>query len=147
MLKLAGAASVPLVAGCNGAEQDSDGETVTGSDPGESVRAPASPPSSQQAKLAADDGDSNDGFGGNVALTADGETAVIAASGEEEPHGPGGGAVYTYERSDGNWSQQTKFTPEDGAEGDYLGSSLALSDDGETALVGAFLADSGTGAA
>jgi hypothetical protein len=145
LLKLAGAASVPLVAGCTGAEQNNADETPAGSDSGE--EAPASPPDSQQAKLAADDGNDYDSFGGSVALTADGETALIGASGEEEPNGPGGGAVYTFRRTDGDWSQQTKFTPEDVTEGDYFGNSVALSDDGETALVGAFLADSGSGAA
>jgi len=147
MLKLAGASGITLLAGCNETGQDDADETATSSGPEESATETVSPPDTQQAKLAADDGDSNDGFGGSVALTADGGTAIVTASGEEEPDGPGGGAVYTFTRSDGDWSQQSKFTPEDGAEGDYFGSSVALSDGGETALVGAFLADSGTGAA
>ncbi|WP_435552620.1 PKD domain-containing protein [Natrinema sp. CGMCC1.2065] len=140
ILQLAGAVSIPVVAGCNGGEQSNeDGPTGQAE--------PASPPESQQAKLAADDGDSRDGFGGAVALAADGQTALIGASGEEEPNGQRGGAAYVFTRSDGDWSQQAKLAAEDGAEGDLFGISTALSDDGSTALIGADLVGHGVGAA
>jgi len=89
---------------------------------------------SQQAKLVADDGDSNDHFGDSVALTEDGTTALIGASGDDTANGTGAGSAYVF-TSDGGWSRQAKLAV--GNEGDRFGDSVALSDDGGTALIGA----------
>ncbi|PSQ62958.1 MAG: PKD domain-containing protein [Halobacteriales archaeon SW_8_66_22] len=90
---------------------------------------------SQQAKLTATDRDEDDAFGSDVAL--DGTTALIGDSFDADPNGPLAGSAYVFEKSDGNWSQQTKLSADDGDPNDEFGYSVALS--GDTALVGAFL--------
>ncbi|MBX0286910.1 FG-GAP repeat protein [Halomicroarcula sp. F28] len=92
---------------------------------------------SQQAKLAADDGDIRDGFGGSVTLSSDGSTALIGAETDEDPNGSLAGSVYVFDGSGGSWSQQAKLAAEDGDRGDIFGWSVALSSDGSTALIGA----------
>ena len=151
-LKLAGGAGIISLAGCSSSgENDGDGSDSTPSDnSNESAETVVSPPASQQAKLAADDGNRRDGFGGSVALSADGETALVGAPREEEPNGQGAGAAYVFVRSEDTWTQQAKLTAADGSEDDLFGISVALSDNGETALLGADLEDTtarGTGAA
>jgi hypothetical protein len=50
-------------------------------------------------------------------------------------------------RSDGAWSQQGQLADlVDGARGDIFGAEVALSDDGGTALIGAYMADVGSNA-
>ncbi|PSQ15097.1 hypothetical protein BRD00_15160 [Halobacteriales archaeon QS_8_69_26] len=87
----------------------------------------------QQAKLAADDGDSLDGFGQSVAL--DGDTALVGAYLHDGPDGQDAGAAYAFERTDGEWTQTAKLTADDGSGEDLFGISVAL--EGDTALVGA----------
>jgi hypothetical protein len=92
---------------------------------------------SQQAKLTAEDGDSYDAFGGSVAVSNDGTTALIGAYNDEDPNGVGAGAVYIFDNSSGGWNQQAKLTPDDGDSDDYFGNGVALSSDGTTAVIGA----------
>ena len=92
---------------------------------------------SQQAKLTADDGDSEDEFANSVALSGDGSTAVVGAHRDEDPNGDKAGSAYVFDASGGSWSQQAKLTAEDGDRKDWFGFSVAVSDDGTTALVGA----------
>jgi hypothetical protein len=91
---------------------------------------------SQQAKLAADDGDSFDYFGDSVAVSGDGTTAIVGAESDEDPNGPSAGAAYVFEQSSGSWSQQAKLAADDGDDGDNFG-SVTLSKDGTTAIIGA----------
>ncbi|MEA1053375.1 FG-GAP repeat protein, partial [Lamprobacter modestohalophilus] len=88
----------------------------------------------QQSKLLpADPGPRwGDSFGTAVAL--DGDTALIGARGDDD-NGTDSGSAYVFVRSGGTWTEQTKLTASDGAEGAELGSSVALS--GDTALIGA----------
>lgn len=91
---------------------------------------------SQQAKLAATDGDSSDAFGTSVAL--DGDTAIVGAPGDEDPHSPTQfrtGAAYVFTRSGTDWTQRAKLTASDGDGSDRFGQSVAI--DGDTAIVGA----------
>ncbi len=92
----------------------------------------------QQARLMANDFIAGQEFGIAVALS--GETALIGAHFDENPH-PGQGAAYVFNRSGTNWTQQAKLTAEDGALGDHFGNSVALS--GDTALIGAHSDDVG----
>jgi hypothetical protein len=71
--------------------------------------------------------------GYSVALSADGNTAVVGGSGDNG----GAGAAWVFNRINGNWNQQgTKLTGT-GATGNAVqGVSVALSADGNTALVG-----------
>jgi hypothetical protein len=94
---------------------------------------------SQQQKLVAADGASPDYFGLSVAL--DGNTALIGASRANVGGNTGQGAAYVFTRSGANWSQQQKLTATDGSADDEFGRSVAL--DGNTALVGAYLANIG----
>lgn len=87
----------------------------------------------QSAKLSANDGESEDVFGWTLAL--DGETAIIGAPGDEDPHGDAAGSAYVYERSGNIWEQVAKLTADDGDSKDQFGWSVALTD--TTALVGA----------
>ncbi len=87
------------------------------------------------------DGDS---FGKAVALSADGNTALIGAPGRAVNGRPRAGAAYIYRFSSGNWSRPVQLSlgskatgGQQGRSGDVFGSSVALSDDGNTALVGA----------
>jgi len=86
----------------------------------------------QQAKLTAIDGAANDTFGGNVALF--GDTAVIGAM-RDDDKGENSGSVYMFTRSEGDWSQFSKFTATDTVEGDAFGQSIALAAD--TMVIGA----------
>ena len=93
---------------------------------------------SQQQKLQAGDGAIDDNFGNSVSVS--GDTAVIGALGADS----WAGAVYAFTRSGGIWSQQQKLTAKEGTatDADMFGRSVALSLDGNIALVGSgFYAD------
>ncbi|MBL9037663.1 MAG: hypothetical protein JNG84_04010 [Archangium sp.] len=70
-------------------------------------------------------------FGGALALSADGDTALISGAGDMNPRG----SAWIFTRTDGVWSQQGKLFNDDGTS-TYFGSSVALSADGTTALIG-----------
>jgi hypothetical protein len=85
------------------------------------------------------------GFGRSVALSADGDTALIGAPRANEAQG----AAWVFIRSGSTWSQfGAKLTGSDEAAGrGSFGRSVALSGDGATALVGAPRDSGGRGAA
>jgi len=86
-------------------------------------------------------GGSNQGF--SVALSADGNTAIVGGQADSNLVG----AAWIYTRSAGVWTQQgSKLVGNGGAGQQYQGISVALSADGNTAIVGGYL-DSATGAA
>ncbi len=70
------------------------------------------------------------GFGWAVALSGDGNTALIGNYEEHET----AGEAWVYTRSGSAWSEQSAFV---GAPGSFFGEAVALSADGDTALVGA----------
>ena len=77
----------------------------------------------------------SDGFGSSVALSADGRTAIISAPANDDvAYNAGEARIYTWDSTDG-WQQQLKING--AAAWDELGSSVALSDDGRTAIIGA----------
>jgi len=71
-------------------------------------------------------------FGYSVGLNGNGDTLGVGAYGEDG----GRGAVYIFTRNNGTWSQQMRLTASKAEPGDYLGCSLAISDDGNTILSG-----------
>jgi hypothetical protein len=80
------------------------------------------------------DGTANDFFGLSVALSDDGHTALI---GVPVKNGNKGAAyVFTYDHN--AWTQQQELVALDGATYDSFGVSVALSNDGHVALIGAF---------
>lgn len=103
----------------------------------------------QAAKLVPTDGDSEDWFGWDVALSADGTRALVSAYSDEDPAGRRAGAAYAFERVDDTWEQTDKFVGSDTDNRDRFGSSVALAERGTTALVGAWrlAGDSEVGAA
>ncbi len=100
--------------------------------------------SQQGGKLTGSGATGNAQFGGSVALSADGKTALVG--GFLDAGGKGAGWVFT--RSGAAWNQQgAKLTGNDESGNGLFGASVALSSDGSTALIGAFDDDSGKGAA
>ena len=79
-------------------------------------------------------GEVGDGlFGIDVALSADGNTALVGGSSDDG----GAGAAWAFTRSGQTWTQQGPKLTGSGAVGDAVfGFSVALSSDGNTALVG-----------
>jgi IPT/TIG domain-containing protein/fibronectin type III domain protein/FG-GAP repeat protein len=99
----------------------------------------------QGPKLTAEDEQGEGGFGSSAALSADGNTALIGGEGDDS----GQGAAWIFTRSGGVWAQQgAKLTGgvEESGPG-HLGTSVALSGDGSTALVGGPADGLGRGAA
>jgi IPT/TIG domain len=83
-------------------------------------------------------------FGYSVALSADGNTALIGAANDDG----GNGAAWVFTRAGGVWTQQgQKLTGGIESGPGELGAAVALSADGDTALLGAPREYSGTGAA
>jgi IPT/TIG domain-containing protein/FG-GAP repeat protein len=83
-------------------------------------------------------------FGYSVALSAEGDTALVGARGDHE--GTGAAWVYTRSPSD-QWTQGPKLTPGGEPGKSAFGYSLALSADGDTALIGSPKLGEGTGRA
>ncbi|WP_108812117.1 FG-GAP repeat protein [Sphingorhabdus sp. Alg231-15] len=88
----------------------------------------------EQQKLLADDGASEDFLGFSVAIS--GDTAMVGAfRADNEDVGVDAGAAYIFSRNETTWQQQAKLTASDGAANDTLGGNVAIS--GETAVAGA----------
>ena len=86
--------------------------------------------------------------GQTVAISGDGNTIAIGApheassatgvNGNQNDNGAyNGGAVYVYTRNGGTWQQQAYVKASNAGSGDYFGSSVALSADGNTMAVAA----------
>ena len=81
--------------------------------------------------------------GAPVAISADGNTALIGGSGDNN----NAGAAWIFVRSGNVWSQLgSKITPIDGVSRPQFGNAVALSADGNTALIGGRHDSGGTGA-
>ena len=99
----------------------------------------------RQGILTASDGAAGDLLGSSAAMSNDGQTIALGAPGD----GSGQGSAYIYTRPSTTWSNiasTIKLTASDGAAGDGFGSSIAMSGDGNTIVVGAHSNDA-TGAA
>ena len=92
----------------------------------------------QQAKIQASDKQGNDHFGDSVSISSDGNTAIVGAGNESYT-----GAAYIFTRSGTSWTQQAKIMASDKQQNDYFGRSVSISDDGNTAIVGASGEDTG----
>jgi hypothetical protein len=97
--------------------------------------------------------DSNDAFGTGVAMSADGSTLAVSATGEaSSATGIGGsqasngaaqaGAVYVFVDTPAGWVQQAYIKGSNTESGDIFGSAVALSGDGAMLAVGARREDS-----
>lgn len=113
---------------------------------------------SQQAYIRASNFESDDGFGINLALSADGSTLAVSAEEDSDAAGINGdqnnddltdaGAVYLFVNNAGDWSQQAYIKASNAGSGDSFGGTyngralLSLSGDGNTLAVGAPYEDS-----
>lgn len=103
---------------------------------------------SQQAYLKASNTEAEDNFGEHVGLSGDGNTIVVSAPREDSIavgiNGNGAsntaadsGAAYVFVRSGTTWSQQAYVKAATIGSSDRFGSSVAISDDGNTLAIGA----------
>ncbi|MGP0101623.1 MAG: hypothetical protein ACLPUT_08390 [Solirubrobacteraceae bacterium] len=97
----------------------------------------------QQGEKLTGGGEQGEGFfGKNVALSADGDTALIGAYNDNEHRG----AAWVFTRSGSTWTQQGEKLTGSGNLG-FFGWGVALSGDGNTALIGEWGIGGGIGAA
>ena len=96
----------------------------------------------QQQKLTASDRSTQDYFAASVSISADGSTALIGASSESTTVSFNG-AAYVFINTGGTWTEQAKLLASDRASTDNFGWSVALSADGNKALIGAKDEDTG----
>ena len=92
----------------------------------------------QQAKIQSSDIEASDQFGYSVAI--DGDTVIVGAL-RESTGASQAGAAYVFTRSGSTWTQQAKIQASDAEATDQFGYSVAI--DGDTAIVGAKLEDTG----
>ncbi|HMO33425.1 MAG TPA: T9SS type A sorting domain-containing protein [Lacibacter sp.] len=99
----------------------------------------------QEAKLTGNDVNGPALMGISVALSADGNTAIVGGSHDNASLG----AAWVFERDNGAWSQQGPKLVGTGSIGPavYQGAAVALSADGSTALVGGWEDNDRVGAA
>ena len=118
-----------------GAFGDDDNGDLSGSAYLFDISDPENP--TQTAKLLPDDGAERDQFGISVAIG--GTTAIVAAL-RDDDNGIDSGSAYLFDTTTGQ--QIAKLLPQDGAEGDEFGFSVAISPEGNgTAIVGAWWDD------
>jgi hypothetical protein len=102
----------------------------------------------QQAFLKASNPGKEDWFGVRIAISGDGNTVAVGAPNEDsaatgingkqdDESAQEAGAVYFYTRTGATWGQQAYVKSSNTGDGDEFGSSIALSRDGRTMLVGA----------
>jgi PGF-pre-PGF domain-containing protein len=102
---------------------------------------------SQTGVLSATDAAKNAYFGTSLAVSGDGNTAVIGAPGAAVSAKASAGQAYIFKNSAGTWSQSAVLDATDAAAGDKFGSTAAISEDGNTVLLGAVGYASGSGKA
>ncbi|RYZ50786.1 MAG: hypothetical protein EOP49_13245, partial [Sphingobacteriales bacterium] len=88
---------------------------------------------SQQAKLTASDGLTEDYFGVSVAIS--GNYAIIGANGDDVGANVDQGSAYIFMRNGSSWAQQAKVVGSSAGGADAFGTSVAM--DGDYAIVGA----------
>ena len=97
-----------------------------------------------ETKLSASDAQSIDEFGKNIFINGTGEYLISGAR-NEDTVASNAGAAYIFKRTESTWSQQAKLTASDGGTSDGFGYDVAISKDGNYAIVGAWFEDGGAG--
>lgn len=133
VLHLCGLAGIGSIAGCS----------ISGQGDGTPTPTERRVPGIQLARLHPEDGDGVSSFGRSAAMSSDGSTALVGSPGDDGPGGHKASAAYVFEADGDDWRQRTKLAPGDGDED--FGRSVALSEDGTTAVVGAPLDDEPNG--
>ena len=98
-------------------------------------------PELEIAKLLASDGAGSDVYGWSVSISGDGTAALIGAYEDDHSGYNSPGSVYALKLENGSWVQKQKLIAGDASAGARFGSSVSISDDGATALIGAYGAD------
>ncbi len=106
------------------------------------------------AHVKSSNSEAGDNFGVSVALSSDGKTLAVGATGEDSgSQGIGtnpndisadSGAVYIYRYDGANWEEQEYIKAQNSGIGYYFGTGVALSSDGNTLVVGSNREDSNT---
>ena len=103
----------------------------------------------EQAYLKASNNDADDLFGAAVALSSDGDTLAVGATGEDSrASGIVGnqaadnsvtesGAVYVYTRAKAEWTQRSYVKSSNTGADDFFGGAVSVSADGNTLAIGA----------
>lgn len=113
------------------------------------VVSPVSGPFIQQGEKLTGGGEGGQArFGYSVALSADGNTALVGGPDDQGNGAEGIGAVWVFTRSGTTWTQQgPKLTGSEESGYAEFGESVALSANGETALIGGNTSSGSEGAA
>lgn len=90
----------------------------------------------QQSKLTASDGTTNDNFGRAVSISSN---SVIIGAPNDDENGGSSGSAYIFTGNESGWERQVKLTASDGAAEDVYGWSVSIAD--RYAIVGAYLDD------
>jgi hypothetical protein len=90
----------------------------------------------EQQKIQASDGNTDDRFGMSVDISSDGDTVVVGAPAREVGSLTYAGASYVFTRSGTTWTQQKKLTTSDAASDDMFGSNMKISRDGNYIIGG-----------
>ncbi|MFL5330019.1 MAG: beta strand repeat-containing protein [Gemmataceae bacterium] len=78
-------------------------------------------------------------FGYALAMSGDGTTAIFGTHTEAVGSNGNQGAAYVFTRAGNVWTQQQRLVANDGSSADNFGISVALSSDGNTAIIGAWM--------
>lgn len=107
---------------------------------------------SQQTYFKASNAEAYDGFGGDLAISGDGNTLAVSSKEASNATGINGdqtnnlaiyaGAVYLFIDTDAGWEQQAYIKASNTDERDYFGGSIALSSNGNILAVSAAQEDS-----
>jgi microcystin-dependent protein len=91
----------------------------------------------EQAKLLASDAASYENFGNSISASEEGNTVVIGSSFKTTTPNDQNGAVYVFTRSGSTWNEEAKLIASDTESYEAFGSSVSISADGDTIVVGA----------
>ncbi len=91
----------------------------------------------EQTGFTLDETMAEDYFGWAVALSADGRVALVGADSTNVNGVENQGAAYVLTAQGDTWTVQARLTASDGGANHYFGNAVALSNDGNLALVGA----------
>ena len=97
----------------------------------------------QGAKLTATEEKTEGELGNGVALSANGNIALIGGGGDNSSKG----AAWVFTRSGTKWTQQAKLTGSGETGAGHFGAGVALSSEGNTALIGGYKDNTNKGAA
>lgn len=102
---------------------------------------------SQTASLSAVDGENVEQFGNSVAISGAGDTAIVGANWATADSKSRAGKAYVFTDSGGTWSQTAILKAQDAAASANFGNSVAISEDGGTGVIGAYVFNSSAGQA